>query len=115
MLVGCSHPGVVKLVETAQTQRKKESIRLLLGGFHLLRKEPQQIKDTISQLQNLNVQTVMPAHCSGDLAKEMFESLYAQQFKAAGVGRRIVLDKGKLVVSTIPVSTIPAKQDSTRP
>jgi 7,8-dihydropterin-6-yl-methyl-4-(beta-D-ribofuranosyl)aminobenzene 5'-phosphate synthase len=110
MLVGCSHPGVVKLVETAQTQRKKDSIRLLLGGFHLLRKEPKQIKDTINQLQNLNVQTVMPAHCSGDLAKEMFESLYAKQFKSAGVGRRIVLDKGKLVVSTLP-----AKQDSTRP
>jgi len=32
MLVGCSHPGVIKLVESAQLQRKKDSIRLLLGG-----------------------------------------------------------------------------------
>jgi 7,8-dihydropterin-6-yl-methyl-4-(beta-D-ribofuranosyl)aminobenzene 5'-phosphate synthase len=101
MLVGCSHPGVVKLVETAQMQRKKESIRLLLGGFHMLRKRPDQIKKSINRLQDLKVLTVMPAHCSGDLAKEMFPILYGEQFHTAGAGRRIVLDKGKVVVSTL--------------
>jgi 7,8-dihydropterin-6-yl-methyl-4-(beta-D-ribofuranosyl)aminobenzene 5'-phosphate synthase len=102
MLVGCSHPGVVKLVETAQTQRKKDSVRLLLGGFHLLRKRPEQIKTTINRLQELKVATVMPAHCSGDPAKEMFQVLYGKQCHAAGAGRLIVLDQGRLVVSTLP-------------
>ena len=105
MLVGCSHPGVVKLVETAQKQREKDSIRLLLGGFHMLRREPEQIKTTINRLQDLKVNTVMPAHCSGDLATEMFQTLYGEQFHAAGAGRLIVLDQGKLVVSTLPVKT----------
>jgi 7,8-dihydropterin-6-yl-methyl-4-(beta-D-ribofuranosyl)aminobenzene 5'-phosphate synthase len=36
MIVGCSHPGIVKMVETALKQRKKDSVRLLLGGYHLL-------------------------------------------------------------------------------
>lgn len=105
MLVGCSHPGVAKLVETAQKQRQKDSIRLLLGGFHMLRKKPEQIKKTINHLQDLKVNAVMPAHCSGDPATEMFQTLYGRQFHAAGAGRLIVLDQGKLNVSTLPVKT----------
>lgn len=103
MLVGCSHPGIVKLVKTVQAQRQKDSIRYLLGGFHLLRKEPQEIKATINQLQDLNVQAVSPAHCSGDLAIEMFQTLYGPQFHSPGVGRRIVIDNGQLIVTTLPV------------
>jgi 7,8-dihydropterin-6-yl-methyl-4-(beta-D-ribofuranosyl)aminobenzene 5'-phosphate synthase len=106
MLVGCSHPGVVNLVETVQSQRKKDSIRLLLGGFHMLRKQPDQIKTAINRLQDLKVQTVMPAHCSGDPAKEMFQSLYGKQFQSAGVGRLIVLDQGRLTVTTLPVRPV---------
>ena len=103
MLVGCSHPGVVKLVETAPKQREKDSLRFLLGGFHMMRKQPEQIKAAINRLQDLKVDTVLPAHCSGDPAKEMFQSLYGKQFHAAGAGRLIVLDQGRLTVSTLPV------------
>lgn len=102
MIVGCSHPGLVKLVETAESQRKKESVRLLLGGFHLLRKSPEEIKSTIDCLQELKVATVLPAHCSGDLAKELFELTYGEAFHTAGVGRRTILDDGRFVVSTLP-------------
>jgi 7,8-dihydropterin-6-yl-methyl-4-(beta-D-ribofuranosyl)aminobenzene 5'-phosphate synthase len=102
MLVGCSHPGVVKLVETVQSQRKKKSIRLLLGGFHMLRKKPEQIKTAINRLQALKVIAVMPAHCSGDVAMNLFKALYGRQFHTAGVGRRILLDQGKLSISTLP-------------
>jgi 7,8-dihydropterin-6-yl-methyl-4-(beta-D-ribofuranosyl)aminobenzene 5'-phosphate synthase len=102
MIVGCSHPGLVKLVETAETQRKKDSVRLLLGGFHMLRKNPEQIKTTITRLQELKVTTVLPAHCSGDLAKDLFQQKYGKQFHTAGAGRRIVLENGRFVVSTLP-------------
>jgi 7,8-dihydropterin-6-yl-methyl-4-(beta-D-ribofuranosyl)aminobenzene 5'-phosphate synthase len=111
MLVGCSHPGVVKLVETAQTQRKKDSLRLLLGGFHMLRKRPDEIKTAINRLQGLNVQTVIPAHCSGDLAKELFPIAYGDQFNTAGAGRRIVIDdRGKLVISTLKAEKEPGDE-----
>ena len=107
MIVGCSHPGLVKLVETAETQRKKKSIRLLLGGFHLLRKKPEEIRTTIKRLQELKVEAVIPAHCSGDLAKELFQLSYGNQYETAGAGRQIVLDKkGRFVISTLPVRVV---------
>lgn len=108
MLVGCSHPGVVKLVETAQAQKKEDAVRLLLGGFHMLRQQPDQVKTSIRRLQELNVQTVIPAHCSGDLAKHLFQLAYGKEFDTAGAGRRIVLKEGRLVVSTFEARKEPA-------
>jgi hypothetical protein len=43
----------------------------------------------------------MPAHCSGDLAKELFQVAYGKQFSPAGVGRKIVLGEEGLVISTL--------------
>ncbi len=103
MIVGCSHPGLVKLVETVEMQRKKDTVRLLLGGFHMLRANPEQIKTTITRLQALQVTTVLPAHCSGDLAKDLFQQRYGEQFHTVGAGRRIVLENGQFVVTTLPV------------
>ncbi len=102
MIVGCSHPGLVNLVETAQAQREKKTVSLLLGGFHLLRKEPAEIQATIKRLEDLKVKAVIPAHCSGDLAKELFQLNYGDRYHTAGAGRRVVLEKGKFVVSTLP-------------
>lgn len=99
MLVGCSHPGVVKLVETAQRQRQKKTVRLLMGGFHMHRQGPEKIGATIAQLQDLNVQSVVPSHCSGALAVDLFKTAYGKQAISAGAGRRIQLIDGQLKVS----------------
>lgn len=107
MLVGCSHPGIVKMVKTVEEQRKQDSIRFLLGGFHLLRTDAEKVKETINDLQDLNVQAVSPAHCSGDLATNMFQALYGPQFYAPGVGRRIVIENGRLTVSAPPAKQAP--------
>lgn len=101
MLVGCSHPGIVKMVEAAQRQRKKESVRLLLGGLHLLRTPPEEIRKTVNRLLELKVAGVMPAHCTGDVATEMFLSAYGKQF-TAGAGRWLVLEKDRLEIKTLP-------------
>ena len=101
MLVGCSHPGLVNLVKTARQQRKHDSIRLLLGGYHLLRKEADEIRATIGQLKSLNVRGVAPAHCSGELARELFGTAYGEDCESGGAGRRIRLIEGKLVVDTL--------------
>ncbi len=101
MLVGCSHPGVVKMVETAQRQRKKKALYLLLGGLHMLRHSPQDVRKTIHRLLELKVATVIPAHCSGEQTVELFRSTYGQHL-TAGAGRWIVLDRKGLQVRTLP-------------
>lgn len=102
MLVGCSHPGVVKMVETAMKQRQKDSVRLLLGGFHLLKTEPEQIRKIVNRLDELKVKVVVPAHCTGDLATEMIQAIYGKEC-SAGAGRWLVLDGKRVEFRTLSV------------
>jgi 7,8-dihydropterin-6-yl-methyl-4-(beta-D-ribofuranosyl)aminobenzene 5'-phosphate synthase len=91
ILTGCSHPGVVRMVEAARQQRGKDSVRLLLGGFHMLQQSAEQIQATIAELKRLNVAMAVPMHCSGDLTMKLFREAFGAG-PGAGVGRRIVLD-----------------------
>ena len=101
MLVGCSHPGLIKLVDTAQQQRKQDSLRLLLGGFHLLRKQPEDVKSIIAQLKQRKVDTVLPGHCTGDEAIDLFHLEFGDRFHAAGTGRQIRLLKDEFAIQTL--------------
>lgn len=101
MIVGCSHPGIVKMVEAAQQQRSQKSIRLLLGGFHLLKTEPDEIRKVVNRLDALNVKLVIPAHCTGDVATDMLQSVFGKH--SAGAGRWILLDGKRLEMRTVPV------------
>ena len=89
LVTGCAHPGVVKMVETVQRQTGNDSIRVLVGGFHMFMQKADQIAATIDRLKLLNVDTIIPAHCTGDLAKEMIEEAFGNGFDTAGAGRRI--------------------------
>ena len=92
MLVGCSHPGVVKMVEVVEKQRGAKSIRLLIGGFHMFRQSEPEIARQIADLKRLNVETVRPAHCTGDLAHRMFRQAWNTGYAEAGAGNVIKLD-----------------------
>ncbi len=92
LLTGCSHPGVVKMVEAAETQRGVSSLRLLLGGFHMLQQSAAYIHSTLDRLRELRVERLAATHCTGDLAIKMFREAYGARFESAGAGKRIVLE-----------------------
>ena len=88
LVVGCSHPGIVKIVKQAKDIINK-SIVYVIGGFHLLRSNEEEIIEVINGLKNLGVEYVTPTHCSGDLAIKLFEENYGENYIPGGVGRII--------------------------
>lgn len=92
VVTGCSHPGIVKIVETAEKQRGVSRVRFLIGGFHMLQQTPEQIQDTIASLKKLNVERISATHCTGELAIRMFRETFGDSFEPAGAGKRILLD-----------------------
>ncbi len=91
VITGCAHPGVVNIVETAK-EIGKSDVFLVLGGFHLLSMKESQIKEIANQIRNLKVKKIAPCHCSGDLAREIFEKEYKEDFIQAGVGKEIKIE-----------------------
>ena len=92
LITGCSHPGVAKLVEAAEKQRGQDSVRLVLGGFHMGGQSESEILTHIARLKELKVQSVVPTHCTGDLAQRLFREAYGDKCDTGGAGKRIVLD-----------------------
>ena len=92
MLVSCAHPGIGKMVQTAEKQRGTDHIRLLIGGLHSYEWKPEQIRATIADLHKLRVESIIPAHCTGDLATRMLHESYGAKWSPAGAGRQIPLE-----------------------
>src|SRR4051794_4840798 len=65
LLVGCSHPGIDKIVEAAAAINPK--IHLIAGGFHLVVASDEVVaKAVISLKETFKAEAVAPGHCTGE-------------------------------------------------
>jgi 7,8-dihydropterin-6-yl-methyl-4-(beta-D-ribofuranosyl)aminobenzene 5'-phosphate synthase len=90
VVVGCSHPGVEKILERAA----KVDARLytVTGGFHLVRMTEPDIERVAHVLHDaLKVQRVAPAHCTSELGFATFRRVFSGRFDEAGLGSAISL------------------------
>lgn len=85
VLVGCCHPGVDKMLR-AVIENFRKPIRLLAGGFHLMGKEREEISRLVDEIERMKVKMVMPCHCTGKEAVELFRERFQDRFIAARVG-----------------------------
>ncbi|HEC33647.1 MAG TPA: MBL fold metallo-hydrolase [Chloroflexi bacterium] len=88
VITGCAHPGVVNIVRQAKELVGGE-VYLVLGGFHLGGTSAAEIAAIVEDFRELGVQKVAPCHCSGDVARRLFEEAYGEDFIPAGVGSRL--------------------------
>ena len=67
VLLGCSHPGLVNIMETVQTRFNKP-IHCIIGGTHLVEADVTRMEHTIKYLQELNISLIGISHCTGEEA-----------------------------------------------
>lgn len=90
IVTGCAHPGIVTILEAAQ-ERLNKPIHLVLGGFHLFRKNGLYVDDIVRKFQSLGVQKVAPCHCSGETHIQQFQKAYQEHFYKIGTGSILTL------------------------
>ena len=90
ILVGCSHPGIDRIV-TAATALNPH-IQLILGGFHLVISSDQEIADIVTALHDrFKVDYVAPGHCTGEPAFAAFRKAFGDRYLYAGLGTTVSL------------------------
>jgi 7,8-dihydropterin-6-yl-methyl-4-(beta-D-ribofuranosyl)aminobenzene 5'-phosphate synthase len=90
VVVGCSHPGVEKILENAAKIDPK--IYTVMGGFHLVLTPREEIQRVAGILHDtLNVERVAPGHCTSEPGFATFMDVFKDHFDAAGVGAVITL------------------------
>jgi 7,8-dihydropterin-6-yl-methyl-4-(beta-D-ribofuranosyl)aminobenzene 5'-phosphate synthase len=90
VVVGCSHPGVEKILD--QAAKIDARLYTVTGGFHLVRTPEAQIRSVGHALRDvLHVERVAPAHCTSELGFAVFREMFGQRFDEAGLGATIAL------------------------
>jgi len=92
IIAGCSHPGIISMVESVQEDFPTAEISFVIGGFHFLDKGEKIIKETAKDLKSLAVKRAGPCHCSGAKAKKIFRKIFKNDFIEIDAGRILELN-----------------------
>ena len=85
LVVGCSHPGIDKIVEAAATINPK--IHLIAGGFHLVAASDDAISRIVATLKDtFKVENIAPGHCTGEPTFAALMQAFGDHYIYAGVG-----------------------------
>src|ERR1700682_4908414 len=90
LVVGCSHPGIERIVEAAVAVNPK--IRLIVGGFHLVAAPDDIIAKAVAALKDtFKVENVSPAHCTGEPTFTALKQAFGNRYLYAGLGASLPL------------------------
>lgn len=90
IIIGCAHPGVLKMVEAAR-KVMKEGIFLVIGGFHLEWATVRKIEKIIFAFKQMGVRYVGPSHCTAEKAGTLFEKHFGSNHIKVGAGKVLTL------------------------
>lgn len=90
VVVGCSHPGVEKILEEAV--KIDSRLYTVTGGFHLVLTPQEEVQRVTNILyETLKVERVAPGHCTSELGFAVFLDRFKDRFDQAGLGKVIAL------------------------
>ena len=89
LITGCAHPGVLKILEKVKAKFTTEPVYFVFGGFHLKESDRRAVEIVAESFKKLGVIKAGPTHCSGEVAQEIFEKYYKEDFIPIKVGQEI--------------------------
>src|SRR2546423_1141709 len=90
LVVGCSHPGIDKIVEAAAAINPK--IHLVAGGFHLVVASDEVVAKAVAALKDtFKVESIAPGHCTGEPTFAALKQAFGNRYIYAGVGTSLPL------------------------
>lgn len=90
VVVGCSHPGVEKIIE--QVAKIDPIIYTVTGGFHLVVTPQPEVERVAALLdETLKLKRIAPGHCTSELGFKVLMSRFKDRFDQAGAGSVIKL------------------------
>lgn len=86
ILVGCSHPTISVIVEHARKIIGIEKIYGIIGGLHYARLEKDELLRNIEYLKSLNLDFIVPSHCTVFEATVLIKELLGEKVHYSLIG-----------------------------
>jgi 7,8-dihydropterin-6-yl-methyl-4-(beta-D-ribofuranosyl)aminobenzene 5'-phosphate synthase len=90
VLTSCSHRGVINAIKQAQATSGINRVHAVIGGFHLAPYKEDYVRETIAALKNLDIDYVIPLHCTGEPFYEMARVEMPNKLLRSYTGTRFV-------------------------
>jgi 7,8-dihydropterin-6-yl-methyl-4-(beta-D-ribofuranosyl)aminobenzene 5'-phosphate synthase len=91
VILGCGHRGLINTLRHAQKLTRRQEIRMVLGGCHLIGSSQERLRLTIDALQEMNVQRIGVSHCTGLPAAAVMAHELGDRFFFNNAGTRLTL------------------------
>ena len=92
ILTACSHRGVVNTIKQAQAASGITKVHAVIGGFHLAPYAEDYVHQTITALNEMDIDYVIPLHCSGEVFFELAKAEMPTKLLRSYTGTRFVFD-----------------------
>jgi 7,8-dihydropterin-6-yl-methyl-4-(beta-D-ribofuranosyl)aminobenzene 5'-phosphate synthase len=92
LITGCAHRGLINTIKQAQKVSGKQHFLAVIGGFHLANKNKAYIDKTITELKNISLDMIMPAHCSGAEGFCALKQEFGRSCEFGYAGRQMVFE-----------------------
>ncbi len=92
VLTACSHRGVVNTIKQAQAASGVTKVHAVIGGFHLAPYAEDYVRQTIAALKEMDVDYVIPLHCSGEVFYDLAQSEITTKLLRSYTGTRFVFE-----------------------
>jgi 7,8-dihydropterin-6-yl-methyl-4-(beta-D-ribofuranosyl)aminobenzene 5'-phosphate synthase len=104
LVVGCSHPGIDKVVEAARAL--DTHIHLIVGGLHMVAAKDPDVEKIVSSLYAVSrVDYIAPGHCTGEPTFAALKKTFGDHYVYAGLGT--ILKLGPEMGPAMPGSSSP--------
>jgi 7,8-dihydropterin-6-yl-methyl-4-(beta-D-ribofuranosyl)aminobenzene 5'-phosphate synthase len=90
VLTSCCHRGLINAIKQAQAASGINKVHAVIGGFHLAPYKEDYVRETIAALKNIDVDYVIPLHCTGEPFYEMARSEIPNKLLRSYTGTRFV-------------------------
>lgn len=86
VVAGCSHAGIVNILDFARTRIRNAPIHAAIGGLHLYTAKEETLAWTASKFKEFGLQNLLGAHCTGIESVYRLRELTGLNRKTAAVG-----------------------------
>jgi 7,8-dihydropterin-6-yl-methyl-4-(beta-D-ribofuranosyl)aminobenzene 5'-phosphate synthase len=94
VLAGCCHSGIVNTLDYIESLTGPKPIARLIGGLHLSAASPERLERTIESFARRSIARIIPCHCTGQLATELFRRTLPCPVEAGYAGMVVETGKG---------------------
>ena len=93
IVTGCSHAGIVNIIQQSIKLTGTKKIHGIIGGFHLIEASEERIQKTALALKKFNPDWVYAGHCTGFRAQVELYNIFKERFSPLHTGMIVEVEQ----------------------